>query len=305
MSTPRQIEANRRNAQKSTGPTSVTGKAASAMNALKTGIHAQSLVLPTEDPAEFDELVEDSYRSFHPTTPEARSLVDEFIYCEWNLRRLRAAETQSWQHQDLTAFHGPTKYPLGYSATVHSTTFSRLQYRMDATRRARERALQSLKQLQAEAAAAPAAPDPLPEPPEPAAPPSLTPSTQTTLPVIGFVLPTPSSKPGTLSKMRAAPVTDETGMGSAVFAEPAASPVCHRVHGHTAPIFISPDEASPHNATDMNSQPHPPETRCLLAWAFGPRNLMKNLWGSQSWLPPAFSRRLRQGGFSTPVCPAE
>ncbi len=164
MSTLRQIEANRRNAQKSTGPTSVTGKAASSMNALKTGIHAKSLVLPTEDPAELEELVEDSYRSFHPTTPDARSLVDEFIYCEWSLRRLRAAETQSWQHQDLDAFRGPNKYPLGYSATVHSTSFTRLQYRMDATRRARERALQSLKQLQAEAAATPA-PDPLPEPP--------------------------------------------------------------------------------------------------------------------------------------------
>ena len=121
MSSLRQIEANRRNAQKSTGPTSVTGKAASSMNALKTGIHAQSLVLPTEDPAGLDELVEDSYRSFHPTTPEARSLVDEFIYCEWNLRRLRAAETQSWQHQDHTAYKGPNKYPLGYSAT-HTRT---------------------------------------------------------------------------------------------------------------------------------------------------------------------------------------
>jgi len=191
MSTQRQIEANRRNAQKSTGPTSVTGKAASSMNALKTGIHAKSLVLPTEDQAELNELVEDSYRSFHPTTPEARSLVDEFIYCEWSLRRLRAAETESWLHQDLDAFHGPTKYPLGYSATIHSNTFSRLQYRMDATRRARERALQSLKQLQVEAAAAPA-PDPLPEPSEPATPPSLTHSPQTTWPVIGFVLPTPS-----------------------------------------------------------------------------------------------------------------
>ena len=30
-------------------------------------------------------------------------------------------------------------------------------------------------------------------------------------------------------------------MGSAVFAEPAASPGCHRVHGHTAPIFIPQD----------------------------------------------------------------
>ena len=43
MSTRRQIEANRRNAQKSTGPPSVTGKAASSMNALKTGIYAKSL----------------------------------------------------------------------------------------------------------------------------------------------------------------------------------------------------------------------------------------------------------------------
>ena len=191
MSSLRQIEANRRNAQKSTGPTSVTGKAASSMNALKTGIHAQSLVLPTEDPAGLDELVEDSYRSFHPTTPEARSLVDEFIYCEWNLRRLRAAETQSWQHQDHTAYKGPNKYPLGYSATQHGNTFSRLQYRMDATRRARDRALQALKQLQADAEAAP--------PPPPAADPldlpSPPPSFQTTCPQIGFVLPTPLPAP--------------------------------------------------------------------------------------------------------------
>ncbi len=195
MSTLRQIEANRRNAQKSTGPTSVTGKAASSMNALKTGIHAKSLVLPSENPAELDELVEDSYRSFHPTTPEARSLVDEFIYCEWSLRRLRAAETESWQHQDHTSFSGPQKFPLGYSASVHSNSFTRLQYRMDATRRARERALQSLKQLQADAA-------PAPEPPEAPAPPFLTHSPQTTLPLIGFVPPTPVSKLGTDMKLR-------------------------------------------------------------------------------------------------------
>ena len=191
MSTLRQIEANRRNAQKSTGPTSVTGKAASSMNALKTGIHAKSLVLSTEDPAELDELVEDSYRSFNPTTPEARSLVDEFIYCEWSLRRLRAAETQSWQHQDHTAYSGPTKYPLGYSVTQYGNTFSRLQYRMDATRRARERALQSLKQLRTEAAAAP--------PPPPAADPIDLPSPplsfQTTSSQIGFVPPTPLPAP--------------------------------------------------------------------------------------------------------------
>jgi hypothetical protein len=99
MSTLRQIEANRRNAQKSTGPTSVTGKAASSMNALKTGIHAKSLVLPSENQAELEELIEDCYQSLRPTTPEARIFVDEFIYCEWSLRRLRAAETESWKYQ--------------------------------------------------------------------------------------------------------------------------------------------------------------------------------------------------------------
>jgi hypothetical protein len=194
MSTLRQIEANRRNAQKSTGPTSVTGKAASSMNALKTGIHAQSLVLPCENQAELEQLIEDCYRSLRPTTPEARIFVDDFIYCEWNLRRLRAAETEAWQYQNSSRYSAPEKYPLGHSVTQNPNSFSRLQYRMDATRRARDRALQALKQLQAEGADAPA-PDPLPEPPEPAAPPSLTPSPQTTLPLIGFVLPTPSAAP--------------------------------------------------------------------------------------------------------------
>ena len=58
MSTLRQIEANRRNAQKSTGPTSVTGKAASSMNALKTGINAKSFVLPYENVADLQQLIE-------------------------------------------------------------------------------------------------------------------------------------------------------------------------------------------------------------------------------------------------------
>jgi hypothetical protein len=191
MSTLRQIEANRRNSQKSTGPTSVTGKAASSMNALKTGIHAKSLVLPSENQAELEELIEDCYQSFRPATPEARIFVDDFIYCEWSLRRLRAAETEAWRYQDDNIFRGPEKYPLGHSVTQNPNSFSRLQYRMDATRRARERALQALKQLQAEAAAAPV-PAPTVEREDP---PSLTPSPQTSSPLFGFVLPTPSAPP--------------------------------------------------------------------------------------------------------------
>ena len=70
MSSQRQIEANRRNAQKSTGPTSVAGKAASSMNAPKTGIYAKSLVLPSEKLADLEQLIDEYYQSHNPTTPK-------------------------------------------------------------------------------------------------------------------------------------------------------------------------------------------------------------------------------------------
>src|SRR6185369_15425281 len=158
MSTLRQIEANRRNAQKSTGPTSVTGKAASSMNALKTGIHAKSLVLPSEKLADLEQLIDDYYQRHLPDSPEARFHLDEVIHCEWLLRRYRAAETQMWQYQAQSAYADEQKYPLGKSATGHYTPFYKLQYRVNATRRHYYRAPNACKELQAETAAAPAAP---------------------------------------------------------------------------------------------------------------------------------------------------
>ena len=95
MSSQRQIEANRRNAQKSTGPTSATGKAVSSMNALKTGIHAKSLVLPSEKLADLEQLIDEYYTSHNPITPAARALVDDLIYGEWLKRRLRVPKPKS------------------------------------------------------------------------------------------------------------------------------------------------------------------------------------------------------------------
>ena len=51
MASIRQIEANRFNAKKSTGPRTAEGKSRSRMNALKSGIDAQAETIPTEDPA--------------------------------------------------------------------------------------------------------------------------------------------------------------------------------------------------------------------------------------------------------------
>ena len=197
MSTLRQIEANRRNAQKSTGPTSVTSKAVSSMNNLKTGIHAKSLVLPSESLADLEQLTEECYLHYHPANPEQRFYVDDLIRCEWTLRRLDNAETQTWQHQNHDIYRDPEKYPLGKAASCNPNSFSKLQYRLDATRRARDRAILAIERLQAKAAAAPVPPaEPAPVV-EPQDPPSLPSSPQTTSLQIGFVPPTPIPTPGT------------------------------------------------------------------------------------------------------------
>ena len=191
MSTLRQIEANRRNAQKSTGPTSVTGKATSSMNALKTGVHAKSLVLPTEKLADLQQLIDEFYQSHRPASPEGRLLLDDLIRCEWTLRRLGVAETQLFEYAHQEAFREEDDFPLGQSCMDKHKAFGQLQWRIDSTRRALYRALHTLQQV--EAAPAPA---PLLEPDPPALnPPSLPPSPQTTSPQIGFVPSTPIPTP--------------------------------------------------------------------------------------------------------------
>jgi hypothetical protein len=193
MSTLRQIEANRRNAQKSTGPTSVTGKAVSAMNALKTGIHAKSLVLPSEKLTDLEQLIDEYYQSHNPTTPETRSLVDDLIYGEWLKRRLRAAETQIWAYDHQENYRPDPKYPLGQTAASRGKAFAQLQWRIECTRRASRQALQDLQQLQAQAAPAPVAEPVAKSAVESTPRPSVTPTPETTSREIGFVLHTPPS----------------------------------------------------------------------------------------------------------------
>jgi hypothetical protein len=66
MATVAQIEANRLNAQKSTGPISPEGKAAVRFNALKHGADARSLTIPGEDPAARADLETEYYQQFQP-----------------------------------------------------------------------------------------------------------------------------------------------------------------------------------------------------------------------------------------------
>ena len=72
MATEKQIQANRNNAKKSTGPRTEQGKAASSQNALKHGLLARDAVLPGEDPADYEAQIAALEADIQPEGQHAR-----------------------------------------------------------------------------------------------------------------------------------------------------------------------------------------------------------------------------------------
>ncbi len=92
MATPAQIEANRRNALKSTGPTTPQGKAAVSMNSLRHGLRARTVVLPGENREEFNRLCDDLEREWKPESRTARFYLEQMAVSQWKLTRMEVAE---------------------------------------------------------------------------------------------------------------------------------------------------------------------------------------------------------------------
>jgi hypothetical protein len=93
MTTLAQTEANRRNASRSTGPLTTQGKANSRLNAIKHGLRAEQVVLPTEDPDEFRMHCEDWNDDWKPTTATRRHLVERLAVVSWRMRRCVRVES--------------------------------------------------------------------------------------------------------------------------------------------------------------------------------------------------------------------
>ncbi len=87
------LAANRRNAQKSTGPRSDEGKAQSRLNALKHGMTAKVVVLPTEDAEEFERRRREWHEAYQTEGPIQRLLMDRAVHASWRLDRCAKAET--------------------------------------------------------------------------------------------------------------------------------------------------------------------------------------------------------------------
>jgi hypothetical protein len=93
MTSEARIEANRRNAHKSTGPRTAEGKARSRMNATTHGLSAEQFVLPTEDATMFHEHVARWMDDWRPPTETRRFLVERAAVSAWRLGRCARVES--------------------------------------------------------------------------------------------------------------------------------------------------------------------------------------------------------------------
>jgi hypothetical protein len=83
---------NRANSQHSTGPRSEAGKQRSARNALTHGLTARTAVLPSEDPAAFQQHRRQFLEEYRPATPTETQLVHELADTSWRLNRIPLLE---------------------------------------------------------------------------------------------------------------------------------------------------------------------------------------------------------------------
>ena len=94
MISDKQLEANRKNALKSTGPKTEAGKSISSKNALTHGLRAQQIVIEGESQEEFDDFRELLIDYLSPDGPLEMFLVDRIAAGSWRLRRTGHLEAQ-------------------------------------------------------------------------------------------------------------------------------------------------------------------------------------------------------------------
>ena len=132
----KQQEANRQNAQQSTGPTSPEGKAAVRLNALTYGLRARSTLLPGENPEEYKQLWDDLLADWQPHNRTERLYLEQMAVSQWLLARLATGENHIYQHET--------------ACDKQSALLDRVAARRTRLERSFTSAMRELKQLQKE-----------------------------------------------------------------------------------------------------------------------------------------------------------
>ena len=93
MTSFRQIEANRRNALRSTGPKTDDGKQRASQNAVRHGLTAETVIVPLEDADDYQAFEQAVTADYDAETAVERELVLRLASLLWRLRRATSIET--------------------------------------------------------------------------------------------------------------------------------------------------------------------------------------------------------------------
>jgi hypothetical protein len=157
-----QIEANRRNAQLSTGPRTEIGKKTSSLNALRHGLTSRIVVLPTEDLAAYQNFSAEFLVDLAPATFAERQFAQTIIDTQWRLNRVRTLEDgmlalgHFGKESEIDPGHPEIHAALTASAVFreHSQAFVNLSMHEQRLYRMLKDASKSLEELKAKRIAA-------------------------------------------------------------------------------------------------------------------------------------------------------
>jgi hypothetical protein len=151
MISEKQLEANRRNAQNSTGPKSPEGKSNSSRNNLRHGLTGHISLLPTEDREAHDAFCKELIEDFHPGTAVERQLAQSIAEDFWRLNRVPAMENNIFA-LGHTNERSEIRIALANARTflTQANQFSLLTIYEQRINRNVQRNLKLLRELQAE-----------------------------------------------------------------------------------------------------------------------------------------------------------
>jgi hypothetical protein len=170
MATERQIQANRANAKRSTGPITEKGKQASSQNALRHGLLSSCVVLKAESVPVFDDLMKSLIEEFQPRAGNELALIESMAVARWKLTRNWTLHTALLEletvKQDPTVGSAPVITALAFKSLADSSQSLHLLHRYEVSLdRQYSRALNNLLKVRAARNAAPVEDPPPPDKP--------------------------------------------------------------------------------------------------------------------------------------------
>lgn len=146
---PAKMRANRRNAQHSTGPRTLAGKARASKNAMRHGLLSRDTLLSDEKREEYDAFRRRMWRALTPEGELEALLADRVVSSAWRLHRLLRLEAENLGEAEDFLSRRLSPGESFVSLSVNGDIMSKFSRYEGALERGLFRALHELQRLQA------------------------------------------------------------------------------------------------------------------------------------------------------------